>query len=102
MLRDSAAGIGADAESLCRQLPEAVLDGPPEDDAALISVLLEPVGDRLDLTLPAESGSLAQIRGVLALGSPDPDRFHPGMGTLYQTRLAELASVATARFLPAP
>ena len=39
--------------------------------------------------------------GVLALGSPDPDRFHPGMGTLYQTRLAELASVATARFLPA-
>jgi uncharacterized protein YigA (DUF484 family) len=38
---------------------------------------------------------------VLALGSPDPDRFHQGMGTLYQTRLAELASVATARFLPA-
>ena len=42
----------------------------------------------------------AQTFGVLALGSPDPDRFHPGMGTLYQTRLAELASVATARFLP--
>ena len=39
-------------------------------------------------------------RYVLALGSPDPRRFHPGMGTLYQTRLAELASVATARFLP--
>ena len=43
----------------------------------------------------------AQTFGVLALGSSDPDRFHPGMGTLYQTRLAELASVATARFLPA-
>jgi len=42
----------------------------------------------------------AQTFGVLALGSSDPDRFHPGMGTLYQTRLAELASVATARFLP--
>ena len=42
----------------------------------------------------------AQTFGVLALGSPDPNRFHPGMGTLYQTRLAELASVATARFLP--
>lgn len=39
--------------------------------------------------------------GLLALGSPDPQRFHSGMGTLYQTRLAELASVATARFLPA-
>jgi uncharacterized protein len=42
----------------------------------------------------------AHTFGVLALGSPDPRRFHPGMGTLYQTRLAELASVATARFLP--
>ena len=44
--------------------------------------------------------ALPQTFGVLALGSPDPQRFHPGMGTLYQTRLAELASVATARFLP--
>ncbi len=43
----------------------------------------------------------AQSFGLLALGSPDPQRFHSGMGTLYQTRLAELASVATARFLPA-
>ncbi|MEP7329862.1 MAG: DUF484 family protein [Betaproteobacteria bacterium] len=42
----------------------------------------------------------AQTFGVLAFGSPDPRRFHSGMGTLYQTRLAELASVATARFLP--
>ena len=42
----------------------------------------------------------AQPFGLLALGSPDPHRFHSGMGTLYQTRLAELASVATARFLP--
>lgn len=42
----------------------------------------------------------AQTFGLLSLGSPDAQRFHPGMGTLYQTRLAELASVATARFLP--
>jgi uncharacterized protein len=42
----------------------------------------------------------AHTFGLLALGSPDAQRFHPGMGTLYQTRLAELASVATARFLP--
>ena len=43
----------------------------------------------------------AQTFGLLALGSPDAQRFHAGMGTLYQMRLAELASVATARFLPA-
>jgi hypothetical protein len=38
--------------------------------------------------------------GLLALGSDDPARFHAGMGTMYLTRLAELASVAAARFLP--
>ena len=43
----------------------------------------------------------AQTFGLLALGSPSSERFHPGMGTLYLTRLSELASVAAARFLPA-
>ena len=38
--------------------------------------------------------------GLLALGSPDPNRFHRGMGTLFLIRLAELASVSAARFLP--
>jgi uncharacterized protein len=42
----------------------------------------------------------SQTFGLLALASPDPQRFHPGMGTLFLTRLAELASVAAARFLP--
>jgi uncharacterized protein YigA (DUF484 family) len=42
----------------------------------------------------------AQTYGMLALGSEDPERFHAGMGTLYVTRLSELASVAAARFLP--
>ena len=43
----------------------------------------------------------AQTFGLLALGSESAERFHPGMGTLYLTRLSELASVAAARFLPA-
>jgi uncharacterized protein YigA (DUF484 family) len=42
----------------------------------------------------------AQTFGLLALASPDAQRFHSAMGTLYLTRLAELASVAIARFLP--
>jgi hypothetical protein len=36
-------------------------------------------------------------RGVLALGSHDPHRFHPGMGTVYLTRLGELLMSALAR-----
>lgn len=37
--------------------------------------------------------------GVLALASGDARRFHAGIGTVYLLRLAELASVAIARFL---
>jgi uncharacterized protein YigA (DUF484 family) len=39
--------------------------------------------------------------GLLGLASEDPGRFFAGMGTTYLTRLAELTSVATARYLPA-
>jgi uncharacterized protein YigA (DUF484 family) len=42
----------------------------------------------------------AQTFGLLGLSSPDAQRFHAGIGTVYLTRLAELASVAIARFLP--
>ncbi|MFO1282967.1 MAG: DUF484 family protein [Burkholderiales bacterium] len=38
--------------------------------------------------------------GLLALGSPDRERFRAGAGIVYLVRLAELASVATARYLP--
>ena len=38
--------------------------------------------------------------GLLGLGDEGPERFHSGMGTVYLTRLAELASVATSRYLP--
>ena len=38
--------------------------------------------------------------GLLALASSDAQRFHAGIGTVYLTRLAELASMAIARFLP--
>jgi uncharacterized protein YigA (DUF484 family) len=42
----------------------------------------------------------AHTFGLLGLASEDGGRFYPGMGTVYLTRLAELASVATARYLP--
>jgi len=38
--------------------------------------------------------------GLLALASHDPQRFHAGIGTVYLSRLAELASLAIARYLP--
>ncbi len=42
----------------------------------------------------------AHTFGMLGLASEDPERYYVGMGTIYLTRLAELASVATARYLP--
>jgi uncharacterized protein YigA (DUF484 family) len=42
----------------------------------------------------------SQTFGVLALASQDPERYRAGVGTVYLVRLAELASVATARYLP--
>jgi hypothetical protein len=41
-----------------------------------------------------------QTFGLLALAADDPARFYEGMGTMYLMRLSEVASVATARFLP--
>lgn len=38
-------------------------------------------------------------RGVLGLGTQDPYRFHPGMGTLYLTRLGEMLMHSIAHHL---
>jgi anti-sigma regulatory factor (Ser/Thr protein kinase) len=66
-LREAATAIPGDPEALCRLLPEGVLEGVPGDDTALLAVRLEPLnGNRIDLVLPADSGSLAPMRRALA------------------------------------
>jgi anti-sigma regulatory factor (Ser/Thr protein kinase) len=66
-LREAATAIPSDPEALCRLLPEGVLEGVPGDDTALLAVRLEPLnGNRIDLVLPADSGSLAPMRRALA------------------------------------
>jgi PAS domain S-box-containing protein len=61
---------GADDElgELCEHVIRAVLgDSDPGDDVALLAVRALPVGDtEIKLTLPAEPGSLAQLRRRLA------------------------------------
>jgi uncharacterized protein YigA (DUF484 family) len=61
--------------------------------------------DWFDAPDPLHSFAFLPLRtastfGMLGLASEDPQRYYAGMGTLYLTRLAELASVATARYLP--
>ena len=40
-----------------------------------------------------------QTFGMLAMGSEDPERFYPEMGTLYVTRIGEMVSAALIRQL---
>ena len=41
----------------------------------------------------------AETIGMLALGSEDPERFYPDMGTIYLVRIGELAAAAFVRAL---
>jgi anti-sigma regulatory factor (Ser/Thr protein kinase) len=64
-LGEVAAGL-EDPRELCQVLPSRVLEGRSSDDIALLAVRLEPVSaDRVELSLPAESRSLATLRRVL-------------------------------------
>ncbi len=47
--------------------------------------------------MPLRVGGAPEAFGLLALGSPDPDRFHITMGTAFLARIGELASAALAR-----
>ncbi|MDE2365941.1 MAG: DUF484 family protein [Betaproteobacteria bacterium] len=41
------------------------------------------------------------VMGLMVMGSEDPQRFYPGMGTIYLTQLGELISAALGRFMQA-
>ena len=63
--------------------------------------------EKLDALFGAQAGEvrsavLVPIDGVgmLAIGSNDANRFHPGMGTVFLKLIAEAAAAAVARFPP--
>ena len=63
--------------------------------------------EKLDALFGAQAGEvrsavLVPIDGVgmLAIGSHDANRFHPGMGTVFLKLIAEAAAAAVARFPP--
>ena len=47
--------------------------------------------------IPLRAAPQAQVSGLLVLASPDPERFHSGMGTDFLERLGELAGAALSR-----
>jgi uncharacterized protein YigA (DUF484 family) len=49
--------------------------------------------------LPLRKGLDPDAFGLVVLGSPDADRFHPAMGTDFLERIAEIASAALSRMV---
>jgi uncharacterized protein YigA (DUF484 family) len=49
--------------------------------------------------LPLRVGAAPEAYGLVILGSPDPKRFTPDMGTTYLARIGEIASAALARLV---
>ncbi|NRT54505.1 DUF484 family protein [Sphaerotilus uruguayifluvii] len=50
--------------------------------------------------LPLRRSTTSPAFGLLVLGSPDPTRYAPEMGTDFLVRIGELASAAVTRLLP--
>jgi len=70
-------------EPLCGRLLQDKLDALFADKASTVqSAVLLPIGDL----------------GMLAIGSLDANRFHPGMGTVFLRLIAEAVSTAVTRY----
>jgi uncharacterized protein YigA (DUF484 family) len=83
----------ADGEPLCGRLQ-------PEKNALLYGPRIDEVQSSALLPLVAAGGTAAI--GVVAVGSRDPNRFYPGMGTLFLRMMAEALAVALQRFDAGP
>jgi uncharacterized protein YigA (DUF484 family) len=80
-----------DGEPLCGRLQ-------PEKNAVLYGDRVEEVQSSALLPLVGAGG--APTLGVIAVGSRDPNRFYPGMGTLFLRMMGEALAVALQRFEP--
>ncbi len=61
-----------------------------EDPSTVTSLVLIPLRG-------GAAGNMTPAFGLLVLASPDPHRFHSGMGTDFLARIGELVSAATSR-----
>src|SRR5690606_25338436 len=67
----------------------------PEKNALLYGTRVEEVQSSALVPLAAAGGD---VIGLLAVGSRDPNRFYPGMGTLFLRMMGEALATALQRF----
>lgn len=81
----------ADGEPLCGRLQ-------PEKNALLYGLRAEEVQSSALLPVPGQAQDERRAIGLIAVGSRDPNRFFPGMGTLFLRMMGEALAVAMRRF----
>jgi uncharacterized protein YigA (DUF484 family) len=88
-----AQGVSDEVKALADSLQHPFCGAHPGTDA--VNWLPDPQAAVSVALLPLRSGQT--VFGLLVLASPDPQRFHSGMGTDFLERMAALASAALAR-----
>ncbi|HSR64181.1 MAG TPA: DUF484 family protein [Xanthomonadaceae bacterium] len=81
----------ADGEPICGRLN-------PDKHVLLYGARAGEVQSSVLLPLPGPSTGSGQATGLLAVGSHDPNRFFPGMGTLFLRMMGEALVAALARY----
>ena len=88
-------GVSADAKAFASSLGSAYCGLNSGFEA--VRWLDEPSVVQSLALIPLRAGAAPQAFGLLVLASPDPQRFHSGMGTDFLERIAELGSAALSR-----
>jgi uncharacterized protein YigA (DUF484 family) len=93
-----AAGVSEDAKTFASSLSTPYCGVNSGFEA--VNWLPEPAVALSMALIPLRAAAGAEVGGLLVLASPDPERFHSGMGTDFLERLGELAGAALTRLRP--
>ena len=90
-----AQGVSNDVKSLASSLVAPYCGVNAGFEA--VGWLPDPTGVASVALIALRAGAAPQAFGLMVLASPDPQRFHAGMGTDFLERMAELGSAALSR-----
>lgn len=90
-------GVSEDSKIFASSLTECYCGANADFEAA--SWLEQPSQVSSLALLPLRKSGEQEAYGLLVLASPDPQRFHAGMGTEFLQRIADIASAALSRLL---
>ncbi|MGA2551000.1 MAG: DUF484 family protein [Burkholderiaceae bacterium] len=90
--------VAPEVVRLANELSRAYVGTPGAPHQPMLALLAHSSAQSVAI-LPLHRGASAKAFGVIVLASPDPRRFHGGLGTEVLGRIAETASAALTRLL---